>query len=213
MGKLYQRYKRNGRQVGKFTEADYTEVDELKSEDSVSTQAINNPLQLESVAKREDLYKEPQKDNEHKVKSSANEELNNPSFDLPLEFKQHLSEYISSQKLDSTNQPQPTAPKPVTPPQNKTQQIPTKEQYETEADALGFKNLPKNLAHSLISWKKSGRPVEESNQWNNRISICRSCSHWTENTQTNYAKCTKCGCGSGKLLLASSKCPLNPPKW
>ena len=44
MGKLYQRYKRNGRQVGKFTEADYTEVDELKSEDSVSTQAIKQPF-------------------------------------------------------------------------------------------------------------------------------------------------------------------------
>jgi hypothetical protein len=23
----------------------------------------------------------------------------------------------------------------------------------------------------------------------------------------------KCGCGSGKLLLTSSKCPLTPPKW
>ena len=208
MGKLYQRYKRNGRQVGKFTEADYTEVDELKSEDSVSTQAINNPLQLESVVKREVSQKEPQKNNEHKVKPSVNEELNNPSFELPLEFKQHLSEYISSQNIDSTNQPEPELP-----PQTKTPQTPLKEQYEIEATELGFKNLPKNLAHSLISWKKSGRPVVESHQWNDRISICRSCSYWTENTQTNYAKCTKCGCGSGKLLLASSKCPLNPPKW
>ena len=210
MGKLYQRYKRNGRQVGKFTEADYTEVDELKSEDSVSTQAINNPLQLESVVKREVSQKEPQKNNEHKVKPSVNEELNNPSFELPLEFKQHLSEYISSQNIDSTNQPEP---EPELPPQTKTPQTPLKEQYEIEATELGFKNLPKNLAHSLISWKKSGRPVVESHQWNDRISICRSCSYWTENTQTNYAKCTKCGCGSGKLLLASSKCPLNPPKW
>ena len=210
MGKLYQRYKRNGRQVGKFTEADYTEVDELKSEDSVSTQAINNPLQLESVVKREVSQKEPQKNNEHKVKPSVNEELNNPSFELPLEFKQHLSEYISSQNIDSTNQPEP---EPELPPQTKTPQTPLKEQYEIEATELGFKNLPKNLAHSLISWKKSGRPVVESHQWNDRISICRSCSYWTDNTQTNYAKCTKCGCGSGKLLLASSKCPLNPPKW
>ena len=210
MGKLYQRYKRNGRQVGKFTEADYTEVDELKSEDSVSTQAINNPLQLESVVKREVSQKEPQKNNEHKVKPSVNEELNNPSFELPLEFKQHLSEYISSQNIDSTNQPEPES---ELPPQTKTPQTPLKEQYEIEATELGFKNLPKNLAHSLISWKKSGRPVVESHQWNDRISICRSCSYWTENTQTNYAKCTKCGCGSGKLLLASSKCPLNPPKW
>ena len=160
--------------------------------------------------KREVSQKEPQKNNEHKVKPSVNEELNNPSFELPLEFKQHLSEYISSQNIDSTNQPEP---EPELPPQTKTPQTPLKEQYEIEATELGFKNLPKNLAHSLISWKKSGRPVVESHQWNDRISICRSCSYWTENTQTNYAKCTKCGCGSGKLLLASSKCPLNPPKW
>tara|TARA_B110000305_G_C19416739_1_gene628407 strand:+ start:711 stop:1349 length:639 start_codon:yes stop_codon:yes gene_type:complete len=212
MGKLYQRYKRNGRQVGEFTEAKYKEVEEINSEDSISIKATDNQLQLESVARRNEPLTHLHKSNEHEVKQSVNGDLDNPTFDIPQEFKQHLSEYISSQNRDSgfeAKQPQPVSPNPPTnePPQ------PTKEQYEMEAAELGFTDLPKNLAHSLISWKKSGRPVVESHQWNHRISICRSCSFWTENKQTNYAKCTKCGCGSGKLLLASSKCPLNPPKW
>ena len=216
MGKLYQRYKRNGRQVGKFTEANYKEVEQTKSEDSVSTQAINNQLQLESVAKREEPQVDTQTNNDQKVESSINEELNNPTFDLPKEFRQHLSEYISSQNIDSNNQipkPQPAPPQPQTTPVVAESNPPAKEQYEIEASELGFTNLPKNLAHALISWKKSGRPVVESHQWEERISICRSCSYWTENQQTNYAKCTKCGCGSGKLLLSSSHCPLSPPKW
>jgi hypothetical protein len=212
MGKLYQRYKRNGRQVGKFTEAKYKEVEETKPEDSISIKATDNQLQLESVAKRNQPHTELHISNEHEVKQSVNNELNNPTFDIPKEFKQHLSEYISSQNEDSEIKPTPPQPVSPNPPISEPRQ-PTKEQYEIEAIDLGFKSLPKNLAHSLISWKKSGRPVVESHQWNNRISICRSCSYWTENTQTNYAKCTKCGCGSGKLLLASSKCPLNPPKW
>ena len=210
MGKLYQRYKRNGRQVGEFTEAKYKEVNETKSEDSISIKATDNQLQLESVAKRNES--QLHKSNEHEVKQSVGGDLNNPTFDIPAEFKQHLSEYINSQTEDSSiHLTNPTSVSP-NPPTQEPQQ-PTQEQYEVEAKDLGFENLPKNLAHSLISWKKSGRPVVESHQWNKRISICRSCSFWTENKQTNYAKCTKCGCGSGKLLLASSKCPLNPPRW
>jgi hypothetical protein len=208
MGKLYQRYKRNGRQVGGFSEANYQEVEETKPEDLISQEATDNQLQLESVAKRHGETTESQKTNEHEGKTTDSGELDNPMFDLPKEFRQHLSEYIDSQNKDSSvdNSNGESQPKPQA-------NIPNKEHYENEAEELGFKNLPKNLAHSLISWKKSGRPVVDSHQWNNRIAICRTCSYWTENQQTNHAKCTKCGCGSGKLLLASSKCPLNPPKW
>ena len=207
MGKLYQRYKRNGRQVGNFSEANYQEVEGTSSEDLISKVATDNQLQLESVAQRRDEYTDSQKNNNQEVKKSDNDELDNPIFELPKEFKQHLSEYQASQNKDShTEQPAPPEPEPQV-------NIPNKEHYEIEAENLGFKNLPKNLAHSLISWKNTGRPVVESHQWNNRISICRTCSYWTENTQTNHAKCTKCGCGSGKLLLSSSHCPLNPPKW
>lgn len=208
MGKLYQRYKRNGRQVGGFSEANYQEVEGVTSEDLISQEATNNQLQLESVAKRKGETTDYQKTDGHEVKKSVDGELDNPMFDLPKEFKQHLSEYIDSQNKDSI-----AAASNVDLIPESSANVPNKEHYEIEAEELGFKNLPKNLAHSLISWKQSGRPVVDSNEWNNRISICRSCSFWTENTQTNHAKCTKCGCGSGKLLLSSSRCPLNPPKW
>ena len=81
------------------------------------------------------------------------------------------------------------------------------------AKSLVFKDIPSNLAQSLVAWTKSGRSVVNSTQWSTRLKVCRSCSYWSENKNTNIAKCMKCGCGSGKLLLSGSKCPLNPPKW
>lgn len=208
MGKLYHRYKKNNRQVGGFVEANYTEVEKDTTQDLNELEISKNPLQLESVEKRnvEDLPTSVT--NTSSAKQNDSDELNQELYNLPKEFRQHLKEYISKQNNDSQNIKTESKPEETI---VKTKKI--KESYEVEAEQLGFKNLPKNLAHSLISWKKAGRPVVESHQWNNRINICRSCSYWTENSQTNYAKCTKCGCGSGKLLLASSSCPLSPPKW
>ena len=124
MGKLYQRYKRNGRQVGEFTEAKYKEVDETKSEDSISIKATDNQLQLESVAKRNES--QLHKSNEHEVKQSVGGDLNNPTFDIPAEFKQHLSEYINSQTEDSSihlTNPTSVSPNPPTQePQQPTQE-------------------------------------------------------------------------------------------
>ena len=90
----------------------------------------------------------------------------------------------------------------------------SREEFQiTTAKNLGFKDMPSNLAQSLLAWTKSGRPVVNAKQWETRLTICKSCSFWSENKNTNVAKCMKCGCGSGKLLLTSSKCPLTPPKW
>ena len=208
MGKLYHRYKKNNRQVGGFVKANYTEVEEETTQDLNELEVSKNPLQLESVEKRNGGEPPTSTDNKHDVKQSDNDELNQELYDLPKEFRQHLKEYISTQNNNSQNIKDESKTKETV---VNTKKI--KESYEVEAEQLGFQNLPKNLAHSLISWKKAGRPVVESHQWDNRINICRSCSYWTENSQTNYAKCTKCGCGSGKLLLASSSCPLTPPKW
>jgi len=88
-----------------------------------------------------------------------------------------------------------------------------KEHYEVSAEKLGFFGLAKNLANSLISWNKAGRPIVTSEQWNKRLSICRGCEYWEELGQSKIARCKKCGCSSGKLLLGTSNCPLNPPKW
>jgi hypothetical protein len=85
--------------------------------------------------------------------------------------------------------------------------------YENESEKLGFKKLAKNLSQSLVAWNKAGRPIVNTVQWDYRISICRQCEFWQEVGKTQVARCKKCGCSSGKLLLATSSCPLNPPKW
>lgn len=77
----------------------------------------------------------------------------------------------------------------------------------------GIFNLAKNLSNSLIQWNRAGRPVVNNEQWNKRLNICRQCQYWEEIGNSQIARCKKCGCSSGKLLLATSKCPLNPPKW
>ena len=76
-----------------------------------------------------------------------------------------------------------------------------------------FLDLTNNLTKALVEWQRAGRPVVTSEQWNKRLTICRGCEHWSEIKKTQIAKCKKCGCSSGKLLLSTSKCPLNPPKW
>lgn len=83
----------------------------------------------------------------------------------------------------------------------------------SEMKKPGFKDMANNLTRSLIEWQKSGRPVVTSEQWNKRLTICRGCQYWSEIKSTQIARCLKCGCSSGKLLLSTSKCPLNPPKW
>lgn len=82
-----------------------------------------------------------------------------------------------------------------------------------ENKSPGFVDLANNLTKSLIEWQRAGRPVVTSEQWNTRLTICRGCEYWREFKETKIAKCMKCGCSSGKLLLSTSKCPLNPPKW
>lgn len=94
-----------------------------------------------------------------------------------------------------------------------TSQNNNKTYYENESEKLGFKKLAKNLSQSLVAWNKAGRPIVNTVQWDYRISICRQCEFWQEVGKTQVARCKKCGCSSGKLLLATSSCPLNPPKW
>tara|TARA_B100000282_G_C31707757_1_gene479558 strand:- start:628 stop:975 length:348 start_codon:yes stop_codon:yes gene_type:complete len=83
----------------------------------------------------------------------------------------------------------------------------------TPKSRVGFFDLANNLSKALVEWQRAGRPVVTSEQWNKRLSICRGCEYWQELKQTKVARCLKCGCSSGKLLLSTSKCPLNPPKW
>tara|TARA_B100002019_G_C21237313_1_gene583475 strand:- start:551 stop:901 length:351 start_codon:yes stop_codon:yes gene_type:complete len=90
---------------------------------------------------------------------------------------------------------------------------PSSSEKTTPKSRVGFFDLANNLSKALVEWQRAGRPVVTSEQWNKRLSICRGCEYWQEIKQTKVARCLKCGCSSGKLLLSTSKCPLNPPKW
>jgi len=74
-------------------------------------------------------------------------------------------------------------------------------------------SLIKRLTSSLKEWKSEGYPVVSKEVLKERLSLCRSCEWWQELAKSNIARCRKCGCSSGKLLMGTSRCPLNPPKW
>jgi len=116
---------------------------------------------------------------------------------------------VKSKPIPTNTTPIPTPTPTVV--KNKPHQTQTPSAEETPKH--GFFGLAKNLATSLIAWQKAGRPVVTSEQWDARLAICRGCEYWQEIGTTNVARCKKCGCSSGKLLLATSRCPLNPPKW
>lgn len=46
-----------------------------------------------------------------------------------------------------------------------------------------------------------------------RKAICGECPWWDAKAYFGLGKCGLCGCTSGKLYLAASQCPENPPKW
>lgn len=47
-----------------------------------------------------------------------------------------------------------------------------------------------------------------------RMEICGKCEFWNSSGFGGTGKCEKCGCSSqGRLRMAETKCPLDPPKW
>ena len=86
-----------------------------------------------------------------------------------------------------------------------------KKEDELKPDELG--TVAGNFVNAMKSWQSAGRPVVSKTIWNERLAICRGCEWWQEIAKTKIARCKKCGCSSAKLLLGTSKCPLNPPKW
>jgi len=208
MSNFFQRYKRNGVPRTGFVkkETDYSKVNnelnnnkdsENKIEERVESTDINVDTNSVSVKPKRTTESEP-----------------------PPTVKEHLMHLLEQSRKDALNKAEDIKSKPLSTNLNdvkkesvKKTKHPKKEFYETEAEQLGFTDLPSNLANSLVAWKRSNRPVVTADQWNTRLSICRGCSYWMENKESNVAKCMKCGCSSGKLLLASNSCPLSPPKW
>ena len=198
MAKYYQRYKKRG--VIKST---FEEVQSLK---------INNEFEPGGQIEEDTNEQNEQAFNTFELKENNENEVKRA---------EELKEMLESSRKDAIQKSEqskvdtkPQVENHDTESNNSKKESMSREEFQvTTAKNLGFKDMPSNLAQSLLAWTKSGRPVVNAKQWETRLSICRSCSFWSENKNTNVAKCMKCGCGSGKLLLTSSKCPLTPPKW
>jgi rubrerythrin len=198
MAKYYQRYKKRG--VIKST---FEEVQSLK---------INNEFEPGGQIAEDTDEQNEQAFNTFELKENNENEVKRADA---------LKEILESSRKDAIQKSEqskvdakPQVENHDTESNNSKKESMSRDEFQvTTAKNLGFKDMPSNLAQSLLAWTKSGRPVVNAKQWETRLSICRSCSFWSENKNTNVAKCMKCGCGSGKLLLTSSKCPLTPPKW
>ena len=86
---------------------------------------------------------------------------------------------------------------------------------------IGFKDIPQtqepgivqmasNLAHAIPDIIMSKFKKVPHNVFDERMSICNTCHFWDSKGNLNLGKCThsKCGCSSGKMRFAVSKCPI-----
>lgn len=69
------------------------------------------------------------------------------------------------------------------------------------------------VSKAIYRWALSGFPVNEREESDRRIAICRACKFWKENGNLNLGECThpSCGCTKYKTIFATEKCPIG--KW
>jgi len=70
-----------------------------------------------------------------------------------------------------------------------------------------------NFTKAMGNWVAAGFKVVEREVFEKRHAICKSCEFWLPDARLGTGKCRKCGCSIYKLWMATSKCPLTPPKW
>jgi len=73
--------------------------------------------------------------------------------------------------------------------------------------------MTSNFTKAVAGWAKAGFKVVERVVFEKRHSICKSCEFWLPDARLGIGKCRKCGCSIYKLWMATSTCPLTPPKW
>ena len=65
---------------------------------------------------------------------------------------------------------------------------------------------------SMAAWAKSGFKTVTEDQFNIRLSACKSCEFWDSEALKGTGRCRKCGCSTwAKLRLSHEKCPVD--KW
>jgi hypothetical protein len=70
-----------------------------------------------------------------------------------------------------------------------------------------------NFTKALGHWAAAGFKIVERSIFEERHAICKSCEFWLPDARLGTGKCQKCGCTIYKLWMATSICPLTPPKW
>jgi hypothetical protein len=74
-----------------------------------------------------------------------------------------------------------------------------------------FPNKVKNFAGSMTKWACGGFKKVGQDVYNKRMAVCNACQFWDNDGNLGMGKCSKCGCGRGKLWLGHEKCPIG--KW
>lgn len=67
----------------------------------------------------------------------------------------------------------------------------------------------------MTKWAASGFKVVSQEILDERLAICQKCNYWggLAGGKLMAARCGRCSCSGLKLALATTRCPLNPPKW
>jgi len=78
---------------------------------------------------------------------------------------------------------------------------------------MGDEGIMRQFIESTTKWAKSNFPVVTESQFKMRLTKCRRCHYWKELAKTRVAICRQCNCTVGKLAMATSRCPLQQPKW
>ena len=84
---------------------------------------------------------------------------------------------------------------------------------DTYVNKLGYSETSSSIKVWIYTWNKMGYKLVSPDRWLHRLSICRGCPYWSESKNQHNMICTKCGCGSEKMLLLESHCPLTDPNW
>lgn len=73
----------------------------------------------------------------------------------------------------------------------------------------------RRLRREVWAWAQAGLPRASRQERQRRLAICQACQYYAPTGNLGLGECRApgCGCTRAKLALATSQCPLIPPKW
>lgn len=73
--------------------------------------------------------------------------------------------------------------------------------------------MARQFAYESTRWAVYGAPRVSEEVFQFRLDQCEGCHFWNGQSAFGYGKCGKCGCSGLKLFMATTRCPLDPPRW